>query len=53
MSEPDPRDALCRLGASLFGRGLSHGSSGNLSLRTDDGYLLTPTGASLGALDPA
>ena len=53
MSYSDPREALCRLGASLFERGLTHGSTGNLSLRTEDGYLLTPTGASLGALDPA
>ncbi|HMA30749.1 MAG TPA: 3-oxo-tetronate 4-phosphate decarboxylase [Casimicrobiaceae bacterium] len=53
MNGSDEREALCRLGASLYTRGLTHGSSGNLSLRTDDGYLLTPTGASLGALDPA
>jgi 3-dehydro-4-phosphotetronate decarboxylase len=53
MSGSDEREALCRLGASLYTRGLTHGSSGNLSLRTEDGYLLTPTGASLGALDPA
>lgn len=47
------RDALCALGRSLFERGLTHGSTGNLSLRTSDGYLMTPTGWSLGALDPA
>jgi 3-dehydro-4-phosphotetronate decarboxylase len=47
------RDALCRLGRSLFERGLTHGSTGNLSVRTDTGFLMTPTGASLGALDPA
>jgi ribulose-5-phosphate 4-epimerase/fuculose-1-phosphate aldolase len=47
------RDALCRLGRSLFERGLTHGSTGNLSVRTDGGFLMTPTGASLGDLDPA
>jgi ribulose-5-phosphate 4-epimerase/fuculose-1-phosphate aldolase len=53
MSDATLRDALCALGRSLFERGLTHGSTGNLSVRTDDGYLLTPTGSSLGALDPA
>ena len=49
----DERDALCRLGRSLFERGLTHGSTGNLSVRTGDGFLMTPTGSSLGSLDPA
>jgi len=53
MSGSDRREALCRLGASLYTRGLTHGSTGNLSVRTDQGFLLTPTGASLGTLDPA
>ncbi|MGE5089192.1 MAG: 3-oxo-tetronate 4-phosphate decarboxylase [Candidatus Levyibacteriota bacterium] len=52
MTDARAREALCTLGASLYARGLTHGSTGNLSLRTEDGYLLTPTGASLGALDP-
>lgn len=48
------RDQLCRLAGSLFDRGLTNGSSGNVSLRLPDGgFLVTPTGASLGALDPA
>ena len=47
------RESLCRTGASLYTRGLTHGSTGNLSVRTADGYLMTPTGASLGDLDPA
>lgn len=51
--EAEARDTLVALGRSLFERGLTHGSTGNLSLRLADGYLLTPTGASLGALDPA
>lgn len=49
----DAREALCALGRSLFERGLTHGSTGNLSVRTDGGFLMTPTGSSLGALDPA
>ena len=53
MSAAEHRDALARLGRSLFERGLTHGSTGNLSIRTDDGYLMTPTGSSLGTLDPA
>jgi ribulose-5-phosphate 4-epimerase/fuculose-1-phosphate aldolase len=47
------REQLCSLGRSLFDRGLSPGSSGNLSARCGDGWLCTPTSASLGALDPA
>ena len=41
------------LAKSMVDRGLTHGSTGNLSLRTDEGFLMTPTGSSLGALDPA
>lgn len=48
------RETLCELGRSLYERGLTHGSTGNLSARTGDGGLLvTPTGSSLGRLDPA
>jgi ribulose-5-phosphate 4-epimerase/fuculose-1-phosphate aldolase len=47
------RDDLCRWGRSLFERGLTPGASGNLSARLDDGYLVTPTNACLGFLDPA
>ncbi len=53
MSDSKQRDALVALGHSLFARGLSHGSTGNLSLRTASGFVMTPTGSSLGALDPA
>jgi ribulose-5-phosphate 4-epimerase/fuculose-1-phosphate aldolase len=53
MSETRDRDALCALGRSLYERGLTHGSTGNLSLRSADGFLMTPTGSSLGGLDPA
>jgi 3-dehydro-4-phosphotetronate decarboxylase len=54
MSETGIREDICRLGRSLFERGLTPGSSGNISVRLDDGgFLVTPTNASLGFLDPA
>lgn len=47
------RDEIVAVGASLFSRGLTAGSTGNISVRLDDGSLLmTPTNASLGNLDP-
>lgn len=53
MSEATIREDICRLGRSLFERGLTPGSSGNVSVRLEDGgYLVTPTNASLGFLDP-
>ena len=54
MSETQIREEICRLGRSLFERGLTPGSSGNISVKLDDGgWLVTPTNASLGFLDPA
>lgn len=53
MSEAKAREHMVMLGRSLFDRGLAFGSAGNLSMRLDDGFLLTPTNASLGRLDPA
>ena len=54
MSETRIREEICRLGRSLFERGLTPGSSGNISVKLDDGgWLVTPTNASLGSLDPA
>ena len=48
------REQICLLAKSLFDRGLTHGSTGNISARTDDGGLLvSPTGTSFGRLDPA
>ena len=47
------REELCLLGRSMFERGLTHGSTGNLSVRCGIGWLMTPTGSSLGRLDPA
>jgi 3-dehydro-4-phosphotetronate decarboxylase len=46
------RDEIVATGRNLYARGLSPGTSGNLSVRTDDGFLVTPTNASLGALQP-
>lgn len=53
MTETALRDRICQLGQSMFARGLTFGSSGNISVRVDDGWLMTPTGATLGTLDPA
>lgn len=53
MSETKLREDICRFGLSIFERGLTFGSSGNISVRLDDGWLMTPTGATLGTLDPA
>lgn len=52
-AEAKLREEICRIAGSIFDRGLTHGSTGNLSARLEDGWLLTPTGSSLGALDPA
>ena len=54
MSDARIREDICRFGHSLFERGLTPGSSGNISVRLPDGgFLMTPTNASLGFLDPA
>lgn len=48
------REQICRFAATLYGQGLTHGSTGNISVRTSDGGLLvTPTGSSFMTLDPA
>ena len=52
-SENKLREQICELGRSIFERGLTHGSTGNISARCDEGWLLTPTGSNLGRLDPA
>lgn len=51
--ESRQRELIVEFGRSLYERGLTAGSSGNLSVRLADGWLLTPTNASLGRLDPA
>ncbi|HUL09515.1 MAG TPA: 3-oxo-tetronate 4-phosphate decarboxylase [Candidatus Acidoferrum sp.] len=53
MSESIQREAIVRFGRSLFERGLTFGSSGNISVRSDDGWLMTPTNVALDRLDPA
>lgn len=53
MTEASLRDLLAARGRSLYDRGYAHGSTGNLSVRVDDCVLITPTGSSLGRLDPA
>lgn len=53
MSELALRESMCRFGASMFERGLTMGSSGNISVRLPGGgWLVSPTNASLGSLDP-
>jgi 3-dehydro-4-phosphotetronate decarboxylase len=52
-SETRLREEICWFGKSLYDRGLTPGSSGNISARVDDGWLMTPTNACLGRLDPA
>lgn len=47
------REEICRVGASLFARGYVHATAGNISVRTETGFLITPTDACLGFLDPA
>ena len=53
MTESKLREDIALLGKSLFDRGLTAGSSGNISVQLDDGWLLTPTNSCLGRLDPA
>lgn len=47
------REEICDVGGSLYSRGYTVGSAGNISARLDDGWLITPTDACLGRLDPA
>jgi 3-dehydro-4-phosphotetronate decarboxylase len=57
MNESQAREEICRVGRSLFERGYAHATAGNISVRLDDkaggGFLITPTDACLGFLDPA
>ncbi|PWS36607.1 aldolase [Falsiroseomonas bella] len=53
MDERALREELAVLGKSLFDRGYSVGTAGNVSVRLPDGYLMTPTNSCLGRLDPA
>lgn len=53
MTEAAIREELALLAKSLFDRGYSVGTAGNISVRLPDGYLMTPTNSCLGRLDPA
>ena len=57
MNEKDAREEICRIGRSLFARGYVHATAGNISVRLEHaeggGFLITPTDACLGFLDPA
>jgi ribulose-5-phosphate 4-epimerase/fuculose-1-phosphate aldolase len=53
MNESQARDEICRIGKSLYERGYVHATAGNISVRLDDGFLITPTDAGLGFLDPS
>ena len=53
MSENRLRDEIAAFGELLTGLGLAHGATGNISVRLDDGLLVTPTNSRLGRLDPA
>lgn len=53
MTETAARDEIAKLAKSMFDRGLTFGSSGNISVRVDDGWLMTPTGVTMGSIDPA
>jgi ribulose-5-phosphate 4-epimerase/fuculose-1-phosphate aldolase len=53
VKESRAREEIAELGRSLFERGYTHGSTGNISVRLDDGWLLTPTDSCMGRLDPA
>jgi ribulose-5-phosphate 4-epimerase/fuculose-1-phosphate aldolase len=53
MDERAAREELALLAKSLFDRGYSVGTAGNISVRLSDGYLMTPTNSCLGRLDPA
>ncbi len=51
--ETQIRDEIVATATSLFERGYTHGSTGNISVPVEDGLIVTPTGSSFGALDPA
>lgn len=53
MTEQIAREEICRVGKSLFERSYVHATAGNISVRIDGGFLITPTDACLGFLDPA
>ena len=52
MTEAQIREQIAVMAKSLYDRGYGCGSSGNISVRLDDGFLITPTNSSMGRLDP-
>ena len=53
MNENKLREQICTLASSMFDRGITHGSTGNISVRLDnDDILVTPSGSSFGRLEP-
>ena len=52
LSEAQAREEICRVGLSLFDRGYVHATAGNISVRLEEGFLITPTDACLGFLNP-
>lgn len=50
--EQSLREEICQVGADLFSRGYTTGTAGNISARLKDGWLITPTDACLGHLQP-
>jgi ribulose-5-phosphate 4-epimerase/fuculose-1-phosphate aldolase len=53
MSKTNEAERIARFGKSIFDRGLTAGTSGNISVKVADGWLMTPTNSSLGELDPS
>lgn len=52
-ADGDARESIVRAGESLFARGLTHGRTGNISVRLGQTFLITPSGRSLGQLEPS
>ncbi len=53
QNEQALREEICQVGSDLFTRGYTTGTAGNISARLEDGWLITPTDACLGHLEPA
>lgn len=52
MNENQLRSELVAQAKAIYDRGLTHGGTGNISVKIDDGWLFTPTGSCMGRLDP-
>ena len=51
--ETKARDEIVQFTPSIYVRSLTFGESGNIRVRIEDGWLMTPTGSTMGNLDPA